>query len=174
MKNFLAITASIILLSSFAVAANGHKEHEGDEDRTKLSLYSPGFLVKAAAGWIDEEDAEAKSMMKKLRSISITIREGSAYREYFARPYEKKMKKLERQNFEQLVTVRDEEEKVSIQLRQNKKAVIRQLAVVVDDGSEEYVFLRIRCHVNEEDLQQWLDDSDIVHDEIRSAISASL
>lgn len=173
MKKLLTITLAFTLLAQFTFAG-GNKEKENTGDNTKLSLYIPGFLVKAAAGFIDEKDYETKCALNKLRSISITVREGNAYKEYLAKRYEKKVKKLERQHFENLVSVRDDEDKVSIQLRQNKKDKIRQVAIITDDGSSEFVFLRVRCNVTPDDLQDWLGATGISNHNLDAVLSSTL
>ena len=106
----------------FAASPDKSTEMNGSEESTKLSLYIPGFLMKMGSWFVPKEDEpELKAALKKIRSTSIVVREGCAYVDYNAsHKYDKKMKTLGRQNFEELVGVTTEEENVSVQLRQNK------------------------------------------------------
>lgn len=174
MKELLTLSFVFALLTTTSFAGSPNEEPGNRGESTRLSLYIPGFLVKAAAGFMDEKDRETKDALKNLRSISITVREGNAYKEYFAKRYEKKMEKLERQHFENLVSVRDADEKVSIQLRVNRKDKIRQVAIIADDGNSEFVFLRVRCNVTQDDLQEWLGATGISGHNPGTVLSTSL
>ena len=157
MKKNITLTLVLALLASLSFAGSKSSGEGNDGDNTKLSLYIPGFLVKAGSWFVNEEkDPEAKTALTKMRSISICVREGNAYDEYYSVKYEKKMNKLNRQNFDPLLTVYDDGEKVSVQLKQNKKGKIRQVVIITDDGESEYVFLRVRCNVSLDDIQKWI------------------
>ena len=136
-----------------------------DDESTKISLYVPGFLVKFGSCFVHKDkDPQVKEALKKMRSISLVIRDGRAYNEYNASgKFEKKNHRLQKQNFSDLVLVNDDGAHVSIKLKQNKKGTIRQLAVIVDDDEETYVFARIRCNVSMKDLKGWLKKDGVVN-----------
>lgn len=136
---------------------------DSDHESTKVSLYVPGFLIKAGAWFVPEkEDNGLKTALKKLRSTSIVVREGRAYEKYNAtHKYERKISKMHRQHLEEVVAVNTEEENVSIGLKQNKKDKIRQVVVLVDDGSSSFVFVRLRCNVDLNELKALLQKEGI-------------
>ena len=155
MKKIYLLIFAGLLINTWAFA--GNTSSNGNRDGEKISLYIPGFLMDVASWCVPGEDEpEVKYALKKMRSISICVREGDAYQEYLEKKYEKKLRKLERQDFEELVTVHSDEDKASVQIRQNKKGNIRQVAVIADDGSSEFVFVRLRCNLKWEDMENFL------------------
>lgn len=156
----------------FASGPDKKNDCQGDRESTRLSLYIPGFMMKMGSWFVNKEkDPELKTALKKIRSTSIVVREGDAYDDYNASgKYTKKMKSLERRNFDELITAVDDEEKVSIQIHQNKKEKIRQLVVLVDDGTESFVFLRLRCNIHPDDLKKWMNQENDVHEAIRDVV----
>ena len=161
---FSFLTCLPILLMAGTPEQNNNTQNTTES--TKISLYVPGFLMKAGSWFVKKEkDPVAKEALSKLRSTSIVVREGSAYKEYHAsKKYDHKIHQLKRQNFEELVTVFDDDEKVTVQLRQNNKGNIRQVVVVADDGEESFVFLRLRCNVSMDDIKRWINSNQDVKD----------
>lgn len=157
----------------FAASPDKSNQMNGSEESTKLSLYIPGFLMKMGSWFVPkEEEPELKTALKKIRSTSIVVREGCAYVDYNAsHKYDKKMKTLGRQNFEELVGVTTEEENVSVQLRQNKKDKIRQVVVLVDDGESSFVFLRVRCNIGMKELKQWMEKDGVISSKLENKIN---
>ncbi len=174
MKNkFLILCFILSPAITFAANTGGNNSNATEKESTKISLYIPGFLMKIGSWCVDKkEDAEAKLALKHLRSISVVVREGCAYKEYVAsKKYDKKLRKLDRQNFESLVTVDDEDANVSVQLKQNKNGKIRQLAVIVNDSDESFVFARVRCNVSMNELKIWMKDGSTVNKILPSKIN---
>lgn len=152
------------MLPIISVAENSKTSGaNGDRESTKISLYIPGFLVKAGSWFVsDEKDAQAKYGLKKIRSISLVICEGEAYDAYkSSKKYDKKMNKLQRQHFESLVEVKDDDTKASVFIRQNKKQKIRQIVVIVNNGDDSFVFVRVRCDFSICDIRNLLQNQDI-------------
>ncbi len=173
MKNlFLLIFCLLPGLLSAETPGNS-TENMVETSSTKVSLYVPGFLMEMGSWFVPKkQEPELKSALQKIRSTSIVVREGEAYVQYNAsRKYEKKINKLDRQQFEELVSVTTEEENVSVQLRQNKKNKIRQVVVLVDDGTSSFVFLRLRCNIGEGELKKWMEQDEIFGEEIHQKIS---
>lgn len=131
-----------------------------DRESTKVSLYIPGFLLKAGSWFVSKEkEPQIKYALKNIHSISVVIREGEAYDAYKAsKKYDKKMNKLQQQHFESLVELKDVDTNASVFIRQNKKQRIRQLAVIVNDGDDSFVFARLRCNVSISDVENLLQD----------------
>lgn len=173
MKNIF-LTMLCILPGMLMAAGPAHSlEKSDDGSSTKVSLYVPGFLMEMGSWFVPKkQEPELKSALQKIRSTSIVVREGEAYVQYNAsRKYEKKINKLDRQQFEELVSVTTEEENVSVQLRQNKKHKIRQVVVLVDDGASSFVFLRLRCNIGEAELKKWMEQDEILGEKIHPKIS---
>src|SRR5262245_1074884 len=109
---------SIFLIPVLAFAGDPGSgiESQNQNESTKLSLYVPGFLMKMGSWFVPrEKEPEVKEALNKMRSISICVREGCAYKDYNASgKFEKKMRQLENQNVEELLTVRSEDDNVSI------------------------------------------------------------
>ncbi|MBP9884464.1 MAG: DUF4252 domain-containing protein [Chitinophagales bacterium] len=173
MKNLFLTILFIIPGMLMAATPDYSLEKSADESSTKVSLYVPGFLMEMGSWFVPKkQEPELKSALQKIRSTSIVVREGEAYVQYNAsRKYEKKINKLDRQQFEELVSVTTEEENVSVQLRQNKKNKIRQVVVLVDDGTSSFVFLRVRCNIGEKELKKWMEQDEILGEEIHQKIS---
>ena len=173
MKNLFLTILFIIPGMLMAATPDYSLEKSADESSTKVSLYVPGFLMEMGSWFVPKkQEPELKSALQKIRSTSIVVREGDAYLQYNAsRKYEKKINKLDRQQFEELVSVTTEEENVSVQLRQNKKNKIRQVVVLVDDGTSSFVFLRVRCNIGEKELKKWMEQDEIFGEEVHQKIS---
>lgn len=165
---FLALLPALV----FAENPPHGKLLNDSEESMKLSLYIPGFLVKTTSWFVDKEkDPVAKEILSKLRSTSIVLREGNAYRDYFAnKKFHRKMQLLQHQHFEELVSAISDEGKISVQLRQNRKGSVRQVVIIADDGEETFVFLRVRCNVTMYDVQRWLKSNEDVRQKIENVV----
>ncbi|MBX7108614.1 MAG: DUF4252 domain-containing protein [Chitinophagales bacterium] len=173
MKNiFLLLFFCFPVLLYAATPADGSQPVAGKES-TKLSLYVPGFLMEVGSWFVPKEkEPELKTALKKIRSTSIVVREGCAYNDYNASgKYARKMKRMSQQQFEELVVVNSMEERVSVQLRQNKKDKIRQVVVLADDGCSSFVFLRLRCNIGMHQLKQWMDQDGFISSKVSNKIS---
>lgn len=173
MKNIFCLL--LFCCPAVVLAANPQTSHHSstDNESTRLSLYVPGFLMEVGSWFVPaEKEPELKTALKKIRSTSIVVREGCAYAEYNASgKYDKKMKKIRRQRFDELVSVSSTEENVSVQLKQNKQDKIRQVVVLVDDGTSSFVFLRLRCNIGIKELKQWMDNDGLISSKVGEKIS---
>ncbi len=158
MKNvILSIMFSLTALV-FASAINDRSQPQGSNESFKLSLYIPGFFIKAGSLFISKHrNLEAKEAMRSMRSVSVVVRNGNAFKQYVAsEKYEKKMKKLAQQKFTPLFDVMSSEDNVSIQIKQNKKSKIRQFTLLVNDGEETFIFARVRCNFDMNQLKNFM------------------
>jgi hypothetical protein len=153
----------LLVIPFFSMAKSQDKNEEHNRESTKISLYIPGFILKTAALFISKEkNAETKKMLKSMRSISITVRDGAAYSSYkSSKKYNKKLAVLDQRHFESLAEVSDTETKASIFIHQNKKEKIRQLVIMADDGSGSFVFARLRCNLNLSELKNLLSEKEV-------------
>ena len=146
----------IICLHSTAGFAEGPAE--SNDDDTKLNLWIPGFLIKMAAGiasdHVDGEDAMAIDFIHKIGNMNICIREGEFYTDKTDKKVTRKLNRLEKKDYEQLVSVFTSEEKVNISIKENKKGKIKRMVVIVDEKDETYVYLKMNCKITPEDISK--------------------
>jgi len=158
MKNFILSLLFILPLLGFASNQNDPIPPEGSKESFKLSLYIPGLLVKAGSLFVSKDrNPEVKKLLRSVRSVSVVVRKGEAFRKYATSDkYEKKLNKLERKKFTSLFDVMSSEANVSIQIKQNQRSHVRQLAILIKDEDESFIFTRVRCNFNISQLQEWM------------------
>jgi len=146
-KLFVLLTISLVLANA------SYAGNDNDSDGTKVSLWIPGFLVKIAANVADDYTDEVDmNIIKKIGNVNVFVREGDAYRGNYDKKAIRKINRLERKNYTQLLTVREDETNINIQIKENRKGTIKRLAVLVDDRDETFVFLKINCKLKPEDI----------------------
>ncbi|MBK7444104.1 MAG: DUF4252 domain-containing protein [Chitinophagales bacterium] len=164
MKKFTAIIASaaFILISSTSFAGNGNNNDStntaDDASSTKLNLWIPGIFMKMAAGiaeeHVDGQDAAAVDLLRKFGNTTICIREGEYYKEKTDKKVTRKMNRMERKNYEALVSINSEGEKVNISIKENKRGKIRRMVVLVDEQDESFVFIKLNCRLEMQDIAE--------------------
>ena len=134
--------------------------HAGNDDEgTKLNLWIPGFLIRTVGNIAghdqDDDDAYmASQMLSKLGDINVCIREGKYYDRRADAKITRKLNRLQEKNYEDLVSVKSDGTTVKLSIRQNKKGKIKNVAAVIDDGNETFVYCKVHCRLSENDLQQ--------------------
>jgi hypothetical protein len=145
-----------LVLVFFVIAGSvnaGNSYPPGDEEGTRLNLWIPVFLIKAAAGMASEYTGEVEAgYLAKMGSISLCVREGNQYNQGYDKKVQRKLNRMEKREFEELITVYDEATEVHIHMRQNDQGVIRRLVVLVDDQTETFVFVKVNCRIKAEDI----------------------
>jgi len=134
---------------------------EAPPDDTKMNLWIPGFLVKMAAeiaeDHVDGEERVAVDFVKKIGNINICIREGEHYQAKTDKKVMRKLNRMEKKEYEELVSVFTEDEKVNISIKENKKGKIKRLVVLVDEKDETFVYLKMNCRIKPEDITMLTD-----------------
>ncbi|HNM28410.1 MAG TPA: DUF4252 domain-containing protein [Chitinophagales bacterium] len=144
---------------------------EPEDESTKLNLWIPGVVMRIAADIVedhmDAEGAATGALLRKFGSINICIREGEAYADRTDKKITRKLDRMERRDYEQLMSVRTDEETVNISIRSNKHDKIKRMVLLVDEKDETFVYLKMHCRLKVEDIPQLVqsmnfddDDSD--------------
>lgn len=151
MKNIICILLSFSFFVT-TVHANNIGTNEDDEG-TRLSLWIPGFLVKAAAGMAQKhtEGVDA-ALLSKMGSVSLCIREGNQYGSGYDKKIQRKLNRLERRDYDELMSVYDGTTEVHLHMMQNDKGMIRRLVILVDDQEETFVYLKVNCRISADEI----------------------
>ena len=148
-----------ILIPLFAVFAWTSAQAEGpapEEESTKLNLWIPGFLVKMAAeiaeDHVDQEDAAAIDMLHKFGTMTVCIREGAAYTDKTDKKMTRKLNRVNNRDYEQLVSVYSDGDKVNVSVKSNARGKIKRMVVLVDEPGETFVFVKMHCRIDPKDI----------------------
>ncbi len=127
-----------------------------DENSTRLNLWIPGFVVRMAAELAEDHaqpvDADAINMLHAMGSMTVCIREGAYYKEKTDAKLTRKLARIEKRDFEELISVYDEGTKVNISTRSKQNGKIKRLVVMVDEPGETYVFVKLHCNLSPQDI----------------------
>ena len=155
MKKLLLILP-VLLLITFSGKSYASDAPKLEDDATKLNLWIPGFLVKMAAeiaeDHVEGEEAAAIDLMRKFGGITISIREGEYYNDKSDKKMTRKLNRMEKRNFEDLVSVKSEDANVNLSIRENKRGKIKRLVVLVDEPGETFVYVKMHCRLSVEDI----------------------
>ena len=106
---------------------------EKDSGGFSFRIWVPGFLFKMASWFVPrEEEPELKTILKKVGSISLMVKEGHKRKKRFDRKYKRVLAKAKKKGFEELMQVHSSDAKVSISARMNRKNIIKKLLVTVN------------------------------------------
>jgi len=153
---FIAIITLLpFLAASQTVSINEfyRKYKNSDAENTHLSL--PGWLVKLGVGIAkadaDEEDKEALDLVKKVGKVRILTFEDS--NPVSRKDLDRLTERVRRENFEDLVMVRDKGANVKIMIREKGELVKNVLILVSETDSFTMVSLKTRVKYDQiEDL----------------------
>ena len=155
MKKLLLILP-VVLLITFSGKTYASDAPKFDDDATKLNLWIPGFLVKMVAeiaeDHVEGEEAAAIDLMRKFGGITISIREGEYYCDKSDKKMTRKLNRMEKRNFEDLVSVKSEDANVNLSIRENNRGKIKRLVVLVDEPGETFVYVKMHCRLSVEDI----------------------
>ena len=155
MKKLLLILPGILLIT-FSGKAYASDAPKFDDDATKLNLWITGFLVKMVAeraeDHVEGEEAAAIDLMRKFGGITISIREGEYYCDKSDKKMTRKLNRMEKRNFEDLVSVKSEDANVNLSIRENNRGKIKRLVVLVDEPGETFVYVKMHCRLSVEDI----------------------
>ncbi len=152
----LLLVLPVFLLITFSGNTYASTEPKLEDNATKLNLWIPGFLVKMAAeiaeDHVEGEEAAAIDLMRKFGSITISIREGEYYSDKFDKKMTRKLSRMDKRNFEELVSVKSEDANVNLSIRENKRGKIKRLVVLVDEPGETFVYVKMHCRLSVDDI----------------------
>ena len=64
----------------------------------------------------------------------------------------RKLNRMEKRNFEDLVSVKSEDANVNLSIRENNRGKIKRLVVLVDEPGETFVYVKMHCRLSVEDI----------------------
>lgn len=161
MKKLIQILPLIVILFiGNAGYANGYDNDKPDES-SKVNIWVPGFLIKMVAGiaedHVDGQDADSIDLLSKFGNTTICVREGEYYKDKTDKKMTRKLNRMERKNYEELMSVVTENEQVNMSIKENKRGKIKRMVILVDEKDETYVYLKMNCKLQMEDIQQVCD-----------------
>ena len=119
---------------------------EKDNGGFSFRIWVPGFLFNVASWFVPrEEEPELKSILKKVGSISLMVKEGHKRKKRFDRKYKRMVAKANRKGFEELMQVNSADAKVSISAKTNRKNIIKKLLITV---SADDMFVMVKAGGN--------------------------
>lgn len=159
MRRFFLIVFAIImvpiLISATTIAtSDGGFVIKDSGEGTKIALTIPGFLVRLGAWFVPgEQEPELKSILKKLGTVSVQIHEGSFYTDEIREgDFERRASKLCRGSLEPMIEMYSDDERIMVAARQDRQDRVRQLAVLVDEGNESFIQVKLKCKISMQEL----------------------
>ena len=150
MKNLL------IIIFLFAAVMPASASEAPEKEGTKLNLWIPGFLIRIAGSIADDhldgDEAMALEMLEKIGDVNICVREGSYYSDKSGKKITRKLNRLEKRDYEELLSVNSEGERVNMSIKTSASGKIKRLVVLVDEPDETYVYLKLHCRISPEDI----------------------
>ncbi len=171
MKRILFISGLIVvfLTTSAFSAFNFEKPVFSEKDGAKVSLWIPGFAFKMGSWFVPRhEEPELKYLLKKIKSLKVKVREGQHYKTAMTKEFHRLNNKLIRQNFEELVTVNDEDAKVVVKLKEKANGNISDFVVLVDDREEAFVYVKMKCNLSMNDISKLMKESELFENPMKS------
>lgn len=157
----------ILIVSAASIAQANTTPAPEPEESTKLNLWIPGLVMKMAAGiaenHLDPEDRAAADLIRKFGSMNICIREGEAYADRTDKKITRKLDRMERRNYEDLMSVRTDEETVKMSIRTNKHDKIKRMVILVDEKDETFVYLKMHCRLKVDDISSLMQAMQSTH-----------
>jgi len=152
----LLLLLPVIMLMTFSGNSFASNTPKFDDNSTKLNLWIPGFLVKMVAeiaeDHVEGEEVAAVEIMRKFGGITISIREGEYYCDKSDKKMTRKLNRMEKRNFENLVSVKSEDANVTLSIRENNRGKIKRLVVLVDEPGETFVYIKMHCRLSPENI----------------------
>ncbi|NUN99881.1 MAG: DUF4252 domain-containing protein [Saprospiraceae bacterium] len=149
MKKAFIIAILAFAFSNISVAQKDpirdfFKRYDHSPNATDLRMQ--GFLIRLAAGAVEEEPA--KKLLKKISKLQLLILENGEQptREDFNRL----MENVKADRFEDLVRVTEGDEKVNLLIRE-KDGVIHDVLILVSEA-DEFLMLHLECRLRFSDL----------------------
>jgi Domain of unknown function (DUF4252) len=124
----------------------------------KVDITVPGWLIRFGTNFIKEEDMEGvdiQAIARKISSVRIVSIEGGA--KIASADFKSLMDDAKEENFEELLNIRDNGDNIHIMVRE-KKGLIRDLFIMVQENSGEFVLLDIGGKFTMEDISRAIQD----------------
>jgi hypothetical protein len=136
----------------------------------KVDIRVPGWLIRFGTHFIKDEDLEGfdiEAIARKISDVRVVSVEGGA--KLTSVDFKNLIDDAKAENFEELLNIRDSGDQVHIMMRE-KKGFIRDLFIMVQEGSGEFVLLDIGGKFTMDDINRVIQDVKL-HDERRKSKS---
>ncbi|RUA09084.1 MAG: hypothetical protein DSY82_06390 [Flavobacteriia bacterium] len=148
----LAVLFVFVLFSSCATHTSFYDFYEKNHSDSDFSI---GLNSSLLSNFLSDEDyEEIKPILRKAKHVRILV---------FSDNYDPMRKKfnkfIKRSDFENLISIKDDEDKVKIYTLENKDK-IKEIVVDISTG-EELVLLGLKTNISPDDLSKLLRDNDI-------------
>ena len=124
----------------------------------KVDITVPGWLVRIGTHFIDDKDLEGvdiQAIARKISEVRIVSIEGGA--KIPSSDIQKLMDDAKAEQYEELMTVRSDGDHVHIMMRE-RKGFIRDLFLMVQESSGEFVLLDIGGKFTMDDINRVIED----------------
>lgn len=129
-----------------------YHSHRRDEGVMKFTV--PGFLIKATTWFVDEKDT--KLLLKKMGTVRVLVAEGKC--NAFSNKESKRLiRRLHRNNFEDLIAIKDNENRVNIMVKERRGKIRRYLLFANDE--EDSIMISGRCKLNVDDFLKMVKEN---------------
>ncbi|MEN8125708.1 MAG: DUF4252 domain-containing protein [Bacteroidota bacterium] len=143
---------SLVFLTSCATQTSFNDFYQ---DNQKESDFSMGLNASIVRTFLSDEDfEEVKPLLKKAKHVRILV-----FTEDTQKMTSKFNKFIKRSDFENLISIKDDDDKVKIYALEQKNS-IKEIVLDINSG-DEMVLLGLKTNLKEEDLHKLIEDNDI-------------
>ncbi len=124
----------------------------------KVDITVPGWLIRFGTNFIDEEDLEGvdiQAIAKKISEVRIVAIEGGGKLAHA--DFQNLINDAKEEDFEELLNIRDGGDNVHVMVRE-RKGFIRDLFIMVQENSGEFVLLDIGGKFTMDDINRAIQD----------------
>jgi hypothetical protein len=163
MKKFLFFIFILLTVNQLAQAQTESidrfvRKYKRSATGEKVDITVPGWLIRFGMRFIDEKDMEGvdiQAIARKISEVRIVSIEGGGKVPHSE--FQKLINDAKAENFEELLNIRDSGDNVHIMVRE-KKGFIRDLFIMVQESSGEFVLLDIGGKFTMDDISRAIQD----------------
>lgn len=148
------------LLPAQTVSINEFYRKYKNVDEENVHVTLPGWLVKLGVGIAkskvdDEEGKQALKMAKKVGKIRVLTFEES--NPVSSKDVDRLLRNVRRENFEDLIMVKEENTKVNIMMRE-KKEMIKNLLILVSE-EDTFTMVSMKTKLKYEEIEEFINEA---------------
>ncbi|MDH3197405.1 MAG: DUF4252 domain-containing protein [Candidatus Krumholzibacteria bacterium] len=139
----------------------GLKLFEGKEAKVEVYLREP--LINLVSGFVKHEDEELYEILSRLKLVRVLVYDADdVSADQFLAASSETAKRLDKDGWERIVRVRDEDERADIYIKASKDySLIEGIVVMALDDDDEAVFVNIVGAINPEEIGRLGEHFDI-------------
>jgi hypothetical protein len=166
MKKLLFITFILLTINQLAQAQTESidrfvRKYKRSATGEKVDITVPGWLIRFGTRFIDEKDLEGvdiQAIARKISEIRVVSIEGGSKIPHS--DFMKLMNDAKAEDFEELMNVRSDGDNVHIMMRE-RKGFIRDLFIIVQENSGDFVLLDIGGKFTMEDINRAIQNVEV-------------